>query len=300
MERRFDDLVRSERYFTATLLPAVLFHNNLEGVQHFVELVDNEAKSERNSSGEPSEMGAPEYGNFRDVEVITEFHIARDLTFAGLRLEANVGPSEEGATERRDAPDVVIVAGRELVVCEGKFFSNFNAENLNKQLRSQRCQVHHLLLNRQQIRAYRHVAIVPERFDEPTAIDADVVLTWDDIRELAEKLMGCDHYVTVRLREAAKRYECEGDRDIRNYTDILPFMAMREKCRELGDKVWVGHDGGKADLLKRDLVGRVVHSAGYNLFNFTRAFSVVNRQSASACFLLRSASQASTSSFSIC
>jgi len=48
------------------------------------------------------------------------------------------------------------------------------------------------------------------------------------------------------------------------------------------------------------LVGRVVHSAGYNLFNFTRAFSVVNRQSASACFLLRSASQASTSSFSIC
>jgi len=48
------------------------------------------------------------------------------------------------------------------------------------------------------------------------------------------------------------------------------------------------------------LVGRVVHSAGYNLFNFTRAFSVVNRQSALACFLLRSASQASTSSFSIC
>ena len=50
----------------------------------------------------------------------------------------------------------------------------------------------------------------------------------------------------------------------------------------------------------KELVGRVVHSAGYNLFNFTRAFSVVNRQSALACFLLRSASQASTSSFSIC
>jgi hypothetical protein len=83
--------VRSERYFTATLLPAVLFHNNMEGVQHFVGLVDNDARSERNSSGEPSEMGAPEYGNFRDVEVITEFHIARYLTFAGLRLEANVG-----------------------------------------------------------------------------------------------------------------------------------------------------------------------------------------------------------------
>ena len=31
-----------------------------------------------------------------------------------------------------------------------------------------------------------------------------------------------------------------------------------------------------------ELVSRVVHSAEYNLFNFTRAFSVVNRQSASA------------------
>jgi hypothetical protein len=48
------------------------------------------------------------------------------------------------------------------------------------------------------------------------------------------------------------------------------------------------------------LVARVVHSAGYNLFSFTRASAVVNCQSALACFLLRSASQASTSSFKTC
>ena len=56
----------------------------------------------------------------------------------------------------------------------------------------------------------------------------------------------------------------------------------------------------QALIVHPKLVGRVVHSAGYNLFNFTRAFSVVNRQSALVCFLLRSSSQASTSSFSIC
>ena len=46
------------------------------------------------------------------------------------------------------------------------------------------------------------------------------------------------------------------------------------------------------------LVARVIHSAGYNLLSFTRAFAVLNCQSALVCFLLRSASHASTSCFS--
>jgi hypothetical protein len=48
---------------------------------------------------------------------------------------------------------------------------------------------------------------------------------------------------------------------------------------------------------QRNLVARVVHSAGYNLLSFTRAFAVLNCQSALVCFLLRSASHASTSCF---
>ncbi len=130
--QRFDSLVRSERYFTATLLPAVLFHNDRKGVQCFVNLVDAKTNTERNESGERVTKGAPQY-DFQDVEVITEFHIARDLQFAHLPLAANVEPSEEDEPERRDAPDVVIRAGRELVVCEGKFFSDFNASDLNNQ-----------------------------------------------------------------------------------------------------------------------------------------------------------------------
>src|ERR1700752_989643 len=44
----------------------------------------------------------------------------------------------------------------------------------------------------------------------------------------------------------------------------------------------------------------VVHSAGYSLLSFTRAFAVVKCQSALACLPLRTASQAWTSSFSTC
>jgi hypothetical protein len=64
--QRFDSLIRSERYFTATLLPAVLFHDNLKGVQCFVKLVDTTVdattKTERNSLGERVKlMDAPLY-----------------------------------------------------------------------------------------------------------------------------------------------------------------------------------------------------------------------------------------------
>ncbi len=255
--QRFDSLVRSERYFTATLLPAVLLHNDRKGVQCFVKLVEAKTKTECNNLGERGPKSAPQY-DFQDVEVITEFHIVRDLQFAHLPLAANVEPSEEDEPERRDAPDVVIRAGRELVVCEGKFFSDFNVSDLNNQLCSQRRQVRHLFCQRQQIRAYRHVAIVPFKPQGPIGINADAVLTWDDIGNLAERVLGLNHYVTLRLRDAVERFaEGMGDPNIPNYNGILPFNEMRKKCRELGNKIQVGHKGGKTDLRRLNL-GRVV------------------------------------------
>jgi hypothetical protein len=85
-ELRFDDVVRSERYFTATLLPLLLFHDNLTGIRRFVELVDNKAKTECDSAGQAHDKRTPDYDGFKDVEVITEFHIAHDLKAAHLPL----------------------------------------------------------------------------------------------------------------------------------------------------------------------------------------------------------------------
>src|SRR5271166_80083 len=264
--RRFDDLVRSERYFTATLLPLLLFHNNLEGVRHFIDLVEKKAITERNRDGDRGQKVGTKY-DFQEVEVITEFHIARDLDFAGLPLDVpvwrggegasaepsreapDIGPSEEDEP-KKDDPDVVIVAGPELVVCEGKFFNGVNTTDLNEQLRSQRCQVRHLFLNRPSLRAYRHVAILPSL--PATAIDADVVLTWKDILGLAE-LIGCHPYVTDRLRCAVERYPDGDGEGILNWDGKLRFTEMRDKCREPGNDIQVGHEGGEAALLKATL-----------------------------------------------
>jgi hypothetical protein len=211
---------------------------------------------ERSKDGNRVPQGAPKH-DFQDVEVITEFHIARDLKFAGWPLEEhNAEPSEDAepskdAEPKKDAPDVVIVAGEELVVCEGKYFSVLNVEDLKDQLRSQRQQVRHLFRNRRKLRAYRHVAILPEKLDLND--DVDAVLTWDDIRVLAQDLMGVEHYVTLRFREAVKRYIPRGDPKLRNYDGTLTFDEMREKCKKDGDRIKVGHMGGATELL-RDLV----------------------------------------------
>jgi len=267
LEIRFDDLVRSERYFTATLLPTVLFHNKLEGVRRFVDLVEKNAKTEHYKDGKQLTKRDLKY-DFDDVEVITEFHIARDLKFYDRKLDVtawgggevasaepphearDVEPSEEDEP-RKDAPDVVIVSGQELVVCEGKFFDGFNIKGLNEQLCSQRRQVRHLFLNRQ-IRAYRHVAILP--YVPTMAVDADAVIKWGDIATLAEDFMP-NHYVTVRLRNAVGRYP-EDDPGI-FFDGKLSFDDMRKKCREfrdLGKEIYVGHAGGEAALLKWSLL----------------------------------------------
>jgi hypothetical protein len=80
---------------------------------------------------------------------------------------------------------------------------------------------------------------MPERFEQ-IDIDADAILTWDDIRELAKELMGPDHYVTARLYEAVKRYKPRGNPKLRNYDGILEFDEMRQKCRKLGIRSRLG------------------------------------------------------------
>jgi len=117
-----------------------------------------------------------------------------------------------------------VEAGRELVVCEGKFFSVFNSEALKNQLGLQRRQVGNLFGkfgNRSRIRAYRHVAILPESPRDD--IGADAVLTWDDSRVLADKLMGPKHYVSASAMQltSTKRGETR------------PFTTTMESCRSV-------------------------------------------------------------------
>lgn len=116
---RFDDCIRSERYITATLLPYLLIHDDFAGLHAFVDLVESQTASEHDAEGKKKPRVTPQF-DFSDPELITEFHIARDLHHYGGSLASSVPEDSEDGPEKRDAPDVVIVLGHEMIVVEGK------------------------------------------------------------------------------------------------------------------------------------------------------------------------------------
>lgn len=258
---RFDDIVRSERYFTATLLPAILLHDDLGGLDAFLALLDDAARNGQVTEHDRSpeqvlRVGDKPTWSKESVEIITEFHIARDLRYAAVRKHPyagalNIGATSSAKAEKRSAPDVVIVLDDELVVCEAKFFDAQSVGRLNAQLDLQRRQIGYLLSLRPELRAYRHVVILPVTFDvQPKC---DVVLTWAQLADLAARVLGPAHYVTARLRAAITYYdEIFGDRGAVRYFDgVLPLAEMLERCRKERDAISVGHLGGELNLKGR-------------------------------------------------
>lgn len=247
---RFDDCARSERYFTATLLPLILVHDDFRGLRRFVELIERRAHTEHDGHGAVRAKRAPDY-RFDDVELITEFHIARDLSHYGGVLAAADADAGASGPEKRDAPDLVLVLGGELIVIEAKFFVMFSLADLQQQMHSQRRQVRHLFAARPELRAWRHVALLP---NELHGLECDGLILWDDIAALSREVLGPTHYVTRRLDAALARYpraSGAGGRE-RNYESTLALDAMLARCREHGNAIAVGHSGGEADLRARD------------------------------------------------
>jgi len=245
---RFDDIVRTERYFSATLLPAILFHDGCTGLRQFVELLDARATTERDANGNQTpkrNLTKPEESDQAvSFEIITEFHITRDLDNAGFHLDPAV------KEEHLDVPDLVLIRNNFLIVCEAKFFNSVNLTTLNQQLVSQRQQIAHLLEARPQLTAYIQVALLPQV--PGGQVDCDVVVTWDEVASLSARVLGRDHYVTQRFQNAVvRRTKSSGGSESLNYNGIETLGEVISRFVEHGNGVEIGHLGGQASLSKQ-------------------------------------------------
>lgn len=179
------------------------------------------------------------------VQIVTEFHIARDLRFAKV-LPGNA--TERDGTE--DAPDVIIVLEDTAIVIEAKFFHVAGAQEkaITEQFRSQRRQVRHLNNIRPAINSYFHVALLPRFY---TSIEGcDGIVEWRDIAALCKEVLGEDSYVTQRLSHAVEWYDelypkTEGELYYNGDSDLEGIMR---KCEELGASIQIGHTGGLSHL----------------------------------------------------
>jgi hypothetical protein len=225
----------------------------------------------------------PNY-DWASPELIAEFHIARDLYAAGMRwIPRRSRGHQQADEESRDAPDLVLSIDHELIVCEGKFFHREPRGILEAQLRSQRRQIAYLFRYRP-IRAFCHVALLPDPPFESSAIGADAILTWDEITGLSERVLGEAHYVTTRLQTAMDYYRRKHSR-VRGLGidwdgEEVPLIEVIEWCRVFGNDVEIGHDRGETDLRNRgyayaeqkdwrwrDASGRPPHPTGFRASN---------------------------------
>lgn len=253
--RRLDDLARSERYFTATLLPALLLGDPAEDVRAFVDWLHHDLGLRAHAADDVAQerplclAASPAW-----VEVVTELNLKRDLRHYGAdQLEAAAAdPAVQDAraqgTDRQSVPDVVIRADDLLVVIEGKFFvSGVTPHTLGLQLVEQREEVALMVAHLGgDVKRVAHLYLGPQ---ELGPLPCDGTFTWAQVAAWAASRVGADHYVTQRLHAAVARFgraasPKAGGVSAVNYARRVRWATMVALCRERGDDVVVGFFGG--------------------------------------------------------
>jgi len=254
-DTRIDDVCRTERYYTATLLPCILLHESFAGLRAFLQVLER-----KNIYALTVKTGAPASLNSGDAvdrfELISEMDLARDIHFYSSWLPGLEDIMAREADSIR--PDVVIIADGLLVVIEAKFFhDSVSPDKIRGQILAQRQVIENILLRFPGYSFDRYCHLFLSAAPAPAAdtIGCQGVLCWKDIRQLAEQVLGTQHYVTQRLARATEMYELVSERGLqqssqpgRNYRGILGLEEIIQRCRQEGNRIVVGYNGGATKL----------------------------------------------------
>ncbi|MCZ0954060.1 MAG: hypothetical protein OXQ89_00070 [Rhodospirillaceae bacterium] len=118
MANSFSGTARSERHFTALLLPHLLMSNNFAGARALFRRLDLDSGQAPDSS---------------DIEIVAELNPIRDVV--GRVTDGNTADSEK---QSQVVPDLFIRIGGSALVIEAKFFTHPSGSYVAAQLCSQR------------------------------------------------------------------------------------------------------------------------------------------------------------------
>ncbi|NLT50019.1 MAG: hypothetical protein GXX85_03780 [Ignavibacteria bacterium] len=118
-------LNRKERFYTGSVLPAIICYNNFRYINRFFELVD----------GFDNKLQINPNADNNNILIQTEYSFKESL------VEPYFIKKFEGDYETKDTPDLVILITEPeyfLFVGEAKMFSNANPGDINTQMNNQR------------------------------------------------------------------------------------------------------------------------------------------------------------------
>ena len=170
---RLDESSRTERFWTATVIPALLSKQSFQGVSLFLELIAqadgkvafNTQPDGRRVSLTPAELCRGPW-NYDNLQLSTELWFARDFS----------------KTTEFAVPDIVLRLHKEyLIVVEAKFFQRVKEHELVRQLNLQRRTVADIVKADPDIRYVHHCFLHGGADSVGDSIGTHSRVTWRDV-----------------------------------------------------------------------------------------------------------------------
>lgn len=228
-------LNRKEQFFTATVLPALLFHRGLDNLYAFLHLLD----------GFPCEVDATTSGD--GFLFFTEYNLKQS---GG---EKSVGKQIE--VKSNQTPDVVILIMRPrtlLIVIEGKMFQRVSQRELARQMKDQSDVVIEALTTQSPVPPEQvfHVALLPKPLGLSSTADYQVI-NWEVFLDNT-RFDVADNYFYNFLKYALAHYGHLVAASSDKASTVERELSGRQILEEFQrfTSFWVGRQGGEGEIIE--------------------------------------------------
>ena len=229
-------LNRKERFYTATVLPALLFHDGLRNFYTFLKMIKNFPET------------INEHASGTDFLFFTEYNLKE------ASGERNIG--RKISTPTNETPDIVIEVlkpTKVFVIIEAKMFAAAKQTDLVEQVIRQKLAIVEPLKQSFKLEqaTFYHVAIVPRAL-KISETEHFQVLNWEGfIEDKRFTFQDCIFYNYLRC--ALENYDKLVQEEMWTYPSHVTFYLTGEEVylNGKGDKtVWVGRKQGRQTFIK--------------------------------------------------
>ena len=224
---------RKEKFYTATILPSLLFHNGLSNFYHFLKQIINF----------PPEINERETGD--NFLFYTEYNLKESAGKKSVGIEIE--------TDSGETPDVLIEIlkpSKVFVIIEAKMFQNLNQNEFSRQMKSQRNVVIKALKKKFHLNDDKifHIGLVPKELNFCDTIDYQII-NWEIFNFKTFKLRG--NYSHNFLRFALENYSTlVADKSTKQASTVKGYIKGSElyDMAKKGEILWIGRKGGKLSI----------------------------------------------------
>ncbi len=192
---RFDDIIREERYYSATIFPYLLSYDNFNGLKVFFEYLNKKYLSNTDNQINITDFQK----SLHSLQLITEPYLERDLSFYKIVI-----PSESFSKKKtkQSKPDLLILYESWALLFEIKLFSKFSEFCLNEQMLEQSYVLDIVNnLSEGKITSIKQIAICPYDCE----LKSFELITWKEIYDIFRNIIPEDNYFYKRLESAIRR-----------------------------------------------------------------------------------------------